>query len=178
VTVTGGEGTRVQIAEIRELIALLAESGIESLEFERDGCRLRLVRGGPAPAEPSRPAAAPPAPAPSAEPVPPAPDEVAAATGVPEAPPAAPSETASGDAVVELRSPIVGTFFSASRPGEPPFVEVGSRVAKGQVACIVEAMKVMNEIECEVDGEIVEVLVANGQPVEYGDVLFRIRLAA
>ena len=72
-------------------------------------------------------------------------------------------------------SPIVGTFYRAPSPGAPPFVEVGSKIAKGQVLCIVEAMKLMNEIESEIDAEVVEVLVANGQPVEFGERLFAIR---
>ena len=74
-----------------------------------------------------------------------------------------------------MHSPIVGTFYSAPSPDAPNFVEVGAKVQKGQVMCIVEAMKVMNEIESEIDGEVVEVLVSNSQPVEYGEVLFRLR---
>ena len=77
--------------------------------------------------------------------------------------------------LVEFHSPIVGTFYRALGPDAEPFVEVGSQVKKGQVLCIVEAMKVMNEIESEVEGEVVEVLVANGQPVEFGEILFRLR---
>jgi acetyl-CoA carboxylase biotin carboxyl carrier protein len=72
----------------------------------------------------------------------------------------------------------VGTFYRANSPSARPFVEVGDRVKKGQVLCIVEAMKLMNEIESECDGEVLEVLVANGQPVEYGEPLFRVRVAA
>ena len=97
---------------------------------------------------------------------------------VPAAPvaaePAAPVAAAE-NGLIDLDSPIVGTFFSASSPDAPPFVQVGSRVQKGQVVCIVEAMKVMNEIEAEFDGEVVEVIVSNGQPVEYGETLFRLR---
>jgi acetyl-CoA carboxylase biotin carboxyl carrier protein len=76
---------------------------------------------------------------------------------------------------VDLRSPIVGTFYRSASPESAAFVEVGSRVRKGQVLCIVEAMKLMNEIESEIDAEVVEIRVANGQPVEYGEVLFRLR---
>jgi acetyl-CoA carboxylase biotin carboxyl carrier protein len=94
----------------------------------------------------------------------------AAATASPEAPPSA-AETG----FVDLRSPIVGTFYRSASPEAAPFVEVGSRVRKGQVLCIVEAMKLMNEIESEIDAEVVEIRVANGQPVEYGEVLFRLR---
>jgi acetyl-CoA carboxylase biotin carboxyl carrier protein len=78
---------------------------------------------------------------------------------------------------VDVVSPIVGTFYRSPAPDEPPFVDVGSRIQKGQVVCIIEAMKVMNEIEAEVSGEIVEVLVQNGQPVEYGQPLMRVNPA-
>ena len=94
----------------------------------------------------------------------------AAAAGPPE-------DSAESAGLVELNSPIVGTFYSAAGPGVPNFAEVGSRVKQGQVLCIVEAMKVMNEIESEIDAEVVEVLVSNGQPVEFGEVLFRLRPA-
>jgi acetyl-CoA carboxylase biotin carboxyl carrier protein len=77
--------------------------------------------------------------------------------------------------LVDLTSPIVGTFYRQPSPGASSFVEVGDRVRKGQVLCIVEAMKLMNEIESEIDAEVVEILVANGQPVEFGEVLFRLR---
>jgi acetyl-CoA carboxylase biotin carboxyl carrier protein len=76
--------------------------------------------------------------------------------------------------LITITSPIVGTFYRASSPEAAPFVEVGSRVKKGQVLCIVEAMKLMNEIECEIDGTVIKVLVENGQPVEYGEPLFLI----
>ena len=75
-----------------------------------------------------------------------------------------------------MKSPIVGTFFRASEPGAPPFVEVGDMVKKGQVLCIIEAMKLMNEIDSEYDGEIVNIYVENGQPVQYGERLFAIRM--
>jgi acetyl-CoA carboxylase biotin carboxyl carrier protein len=77
-----------------------------------------------------------------------------------------------------VKSPIVGTFYRSSAPDAKPFVAPGDRVAKGQVLCIVEAMKLMNEIESDCDGEVLEVMVANGQPVEFGEPLFRIRTAA
>ncbi len=83
-------------------------------------------------------------------------------------------KTASDKKYHEIRSPIVGTFYRAPSPGAPPFVEKGDRVKKGQVLCIVEAMKVMNEIESDVDGTVVDILVENAQPVEYNQVLFLI----
>ena len=96
---------------------------------------------------------------------------------LPAAPSVAPAEaTQEEDAnVVFVTSPFVGTFYRSPSPEAPAFVEIGSRIRQGQVLCIIEAMKLMNEIESEVDGEIVEVLVENGKPVEYGDRLFRVR---
>lgn len=86
----------------------------------------------------------------------------------------APSAPAASD-LLEIRSPIVGTFYSAPSPDSPPFVSVGETIKKGDVLCIIEAMKLMNEIEAEVSGTIAEILVENGQPVEYDQVLYRIR---
>jgi len=156
----------VDSKEIRELIDLVSRSNFSTFELERNGFRIKLVKDAVAGAlRPATVAAAPsPAVVPSATPPP---------TAVPqETPPAA--------AVVEeelavLNSPIVGTFYSAPGPDAANFVDVGAQVKKGQVLCIVEAMKVMNEIESEIDGEVVEVLVKNGQPVEFGEVMFRLR---
>ncbi|HET6373078.1 MAG TPA: acetyl-CoA carboxylase biotin carboxyl carrier protein, partial [Candidatus Polarisedimenticolia bacterium] len=91
----------------------------------------------------------------------------AAATAVPA--------PAAGADIVQVTSPMVGTFYRASNPNAPPFAQPGDVVKKGQVLCIIEAMKLMNEIESEVSGEVVDIPVSNGQPVEYGEVLFRIR---
>jgi acetyl-CoA carboxylase biotin carboxyl carrier protein len=90
-------------------------------------------------------------------------------------PAAPPPAEAPGAGLVEMTSPIVGTFYRQPSPSAPPFVEPGTKVRKGQVLCVIEAMKLMNEIEAEIDAEVVEVLVANGQPVEFGEVLFRLR---
>ena len=76
---------------------------------------------------------------------------------------------------VEITAPMVGTFYRAPAPGEPPFVEVGSRIGQGQTVCILEAMKLMNELESEVSGEVIEILVENGTPVEFGEVLMRVK---
>ena len=104
--------------------------------------------------------------------------EVPSAPAVPLASAAgSPEDSAQAAGLFELNSPIVGTFYSAPGPGTANFVDVGSRVKQGQVLCIVEAMKVMNEIESEIDAEVVEILVWNGQPVEYGELLFRLRPA-
>ena len=154
--------------EIRELIELVSRSNFASFELQREGFKLKLVKetaaGAPAQlvTQPT-PAVVPPTVQPPGPAGAPAPDAAPAASGV--------------DGLVEVHSPIVGTFYSASGPESPPFVEVGSQITKGQVVCIVEAMKVMNEIEAEIDAEIVEILVDNGQPVEYGEVLFRVRPA-
>jgi acetyl-CoA carboxylase biotin carboxyl carrier protein len=152
--------------EIRELIELISRSNFQSFELEREGFRLRLVKGEPPTLPPAVIAAvAAHAPAEGAvapvEAAAPAPELLAAPTG--------------DDGLVTLPSPIVGTFYRSPGPEAPAFVEVGSRVKKGQTVCIVEAMKVMNEIESEIDGEVVQVAVANGQPVEYGEILFRLK---
>ena len=151
----------MNIDEIRELIKLVTDTGIAELEVQRgeDRVRIRKTSRGPrvgfhAP-EPEAGAAAP-------EPPPPAP---VAAT-----PP--PSET-NNDLLV--KSPIVGTFYEAASPGSAPFVRIGEAVQPGKVLCIIESMKLMNEIEAEVAGVVTSKLVANGQPVEYGEALFGIR---
>ena len=150
--------------EIRELIKLISNSNLSSLELEREGLKLKLVK------EQAAPPISVAAPLPTSEvPAAKSPEPVAAAAE----PAAEPTAAESGLHVVN--SPIVGTFYRAPSPEMPSFVEAGGRVKKGQVLCIVEAMKVMNEIECEIDGEVVEVLVANGQPVEYGEPLFHLR---
>ncbi|HKJ02322.1 MAG TPA: acetyl-CoA carboxylase biotin carboxyl carrier protein, partial [Longimicrobiales bacterium] len=83
-------------------------------------------------------------------------------------------ESSKDDGLVDITSPMVGTFYRAPAPDAPPYVEVGSKVSEGQTLCILEAMKLMNELECEVSGTVVEILVENAQPVEYGQVLFRV----
>ena len=158
--------------ELRELIELISRSNFVTFELEREGFKLKLQKGGAAP--PSQvvvvPAAAAPASgAPAGGPLVAAP----AAAPVPAAAAKAPEAADSG--LVEMTSPIVGTFYRQPSPSAPPFVEPGSKVRKGQVLCIIEAMKLMNEIEAEMDAEVVEILVASGQPVEFGEVLFRLR---
>ena len=148
--------------EIHELIELISRSSFSRFELERDGFKIKLVKAG---AGSTAPAAGPAAEVPSTPAAP-----AGAAAGPPE-------DSAESAGLVELNSPIVGTFYSAPGPGVPNFAEVGSRVKQGQVLCIVEAMKVMNEIESEIDAEVVGVLVSNGQPVEFGEVLFRLRPA-
>ena len=147
--------------DLKELMQYLENSSFVEFEIEREGLKLKLVRrtaaeANGAAAEPVRHAA----PATVPHPIP--------------APAPAPAAAAVDDAHL-VKSPIVGTFYRAAAPDAKPFVSPGDRVSKGQILCIVEAMKLMNEIESDCDGEILEALVANGQPVEYGEPLFRIR---
>ena len=161
--------------ELRDLIELISKSDFMTFELEREGFKLRLEkRGALGPSHvvhtpPSPPVSAVSAPAPS-HPVP------AQLPAVPAVSAAAQAPAAQADSgLVELMSPIVGTFFRQPSPTAAPFVEPGSKVKKGQVLCIIEAMKLMNEIEAEMDAEVVDILVANGQPVEFGEALFRLR---
>jgi acetyl-CoA carboxylase biotin carboxyl carrier protein len=160
--------------ELKELIEFLIEKDIAEFELERGDVKVRIKRGAEhvvAPAAPvthfavhTTPAAVP---------------EISASPTAPVAASAA-SENAAPTPAVEpglhtVHSPIVGTFYECPSPGSPPFVKPGDTVEVGQVLCIVEAMKLMNEIEADVAGEIVKKLVANGQPIEYGQELFVIR---
>jgi acetyl-CoA carboxylase biotin carboxyl carrier protein len=139
--------------EIRALLELLREYGLTEIEVEREGERLRLRRE-PVPPPPAL--AAPAASGPSR-----APEEVAAARG--------PVEAA---AVLTIDAPMVGTFYGAPAPDAQPYVREGDVVKKGQIVCIIEAMKLMNEIEAKVAGRVAKVLVESAQPVEYGQPLF------
>jgi acetyl-CoA carboxylase biotin carboxyl carrier protein len=139
--------------EIRRLADLLREYGLSEVEVEREGVRVRLRRE-PAPAAPAGPVLSGPA-----------------ASTV--AAPTASVEPGAGDAhLLTIEAPMVGTFYRAPSPDAPPFLRAGERVKKGQVVCIIEAMKLMNEIESKVTGRLVKVLVENAQPVEYGQPLF------
>jgi len=153
------------IEEIKELLRLFNESGVGELELQRGEDRLRIKKAA---AEPAVIAA--PAPMVVATPAPSAPPPVAAQMAPPPAIKPADPET---DQIL-VKSPIVGTFYEASSPDAPPFVKVGDSVQPGQVLCIIESMKLMNEIEAEVTGTIVAKLVENGRPVEYGEALFAI----
>ena len=150
-------------SQLRELIALLGDSDIQELKLEGDDFRLELRRNLPASQPQVVMQAAPAAMAPVAP---------AAAAAPSAAPPAAPAVR--GD-LVEITAPMVATFYRAPSPGDPPFVELGARINVGQTVCILEAMKLMNELESEVSGEVVEILVENGTPVEFGQVLMRVK---
>jgi acetyl-CoA carboxylase biotin carboxyl carrier protein len=148
---------------VTKLIELLSKSAIEELEIEEDGKRVRITKSPHANTAATTVVQMPPAPHTTGSPPVP---HVASAPPVPP-PPAAPTTK-----LHEIRSPIVGTFYRAPAPDAPPFVQVGSVVQQGTVLCIVEAMKLMNEIESDISGKIVQILVENQQPVEYDQVLF------
>ncbi|HEX2094894.1 MAG TPA: acetyl-CoA carboxylase biotin carboxyl carrier protein [Longimicrobiaceae bacterium] len=153
---------------LRGLIDAVDGSGIDSLEISRGGTRIRIAKTPP-PAPVA--AAAPALPAMEYSPPAAAPATATAQTGgAASAPAPAPARSN----LVEVKSPMVGTFYHAPAPEAPPYVEVGTRVSRGQTLCILEAMKLMNELEAEVSGVIREVCVENAEPVEYGQVLFRI----
>ncbi len=143
--------------EIRLLLAALQESDVAELTLEFKDFRLTLRKGIPAGLAPEAPPAAAPPPPPPAE-----------APSPPTALKSTPSHW------VDVTAPMVGTFYSAPAPGEADFVRVGQRVNKGQTLCIIEAMKLMNEIEAEAAGVVTEILVGNGQSVEFGQVLMRL----
>lgn len=167
----------IDLEFVRGLIAAVDDSGIDSLEINRAGTRIKISKT-PAPVVMSGGVVPSPIPASPA----PAPTVAAPGGGAPvaaEAPaaPAAAAPEASRN-LIEVKSPMVGTFYRAPAPEAPPYVEVGSTVSKGQTLCILEAMKLMNELEAEVDGIVREILVSNAEPVEYGQVLFRIEPTA
>jgi len=163
----------IDLDYVRGLIEAVDESGVDSLEISRAGTRIRIAK---TPNASNGTVAHVHAPAPAATPAP--------AQSNPAAPPAAPATAAGAaaeppqsDGLVEIRSPMVGTFYRSPSPDAPPYVEAGARVSKGQTLCILEAMKLMNELESEVAGVVREILIENSEPVEYGQVLFRIEPA-
>jgi acetyl-CoA carboxylase biotin carboxyl carrier protein len=165
----------IDLEFLRGLIGAVDESGIDSLEISRGGTRIRISKTPPpAPVHAAAPMAAP-----AHLQMPPAHD-----VGIPRA--AAPAggsaaaeapAAAAPSSLVEIKSPMVGTFYRSPAPEAPSYVEPGSRVTKGQTLCILEAMKLMNELESDVAGTVREICVENGEPVEYGQVLFRIEPA-
>ena len=150
----------VNLKELKELIALMNENQLAEVELEREGMKVRLRKAGEGPMGAgmvvervsSHPAAVPASPP----------------------PPAAPAKPAG----LEIKSPMVGTFYRAPAPESPPFVEVGQTIEVGQVLCIVEAMKLMNEIKSEVRGKLLQIPVENAQPIEFGQVLFVVQAAS
>jgi len=146
----------LDLQALRRLLRLLEKRNVAEFEFEDETVKLRLVRGGFAVT--AHVAAAQPAPL--------------AVAPIPTSVSSAPADDAG---VVFITSPFVGTFYRAPSPDAPPFVEIGSAIREGQALCIVEAMKLMNEIEADGPGAIVEILVENGKPVEFGQKLFKVR---
>jgi acetyl-CoA carboxylase biotin carboxyl carrier protein len=158
----------VDIADLKEILRILEAQDITEFELEQDGVKLRVCR-----ASASASAATAPAAAYLAAPAPAVPASLPPPVAAPVAP-AAPEPPENGTVV---KSPIVGTFYRSPDPNAPAFVSVGDKVKVGQILCIIEAMKLMNEIESELAGEVVKVHPENGQPVQYGDPLFTIRPA-
>jgi acetyl-CoA carboxylase biotin carboxyl carrier protein len=161
----------LDLEQLKHILGLVREHELAEFEIEQDGLRLKIRKNRAAPAggsgtspavahasavAPTVPTAAPVAAAPAAE--------------------TAAVQSVEGDIeLAVVKSPIVGTFYRSPEPGAPAFVEIGASVKKGQVLCIIEAMKLMNEIDSEYDGEIVNIYVESGQPVQYGERLFAIR---
>jgi len=154
----------MDLRKLKKLIDLVEDSGIAELEVTEGEEKVKIVKGGVVLSSPAVPVSVPPA------------QTIAAA---PAAAPAAASPAAASEAPTSLeghivKSPMVGTFYRAGAPGAKPFVEVGDTVKVGQTVCVIEAMKLMNEIEADKDGVIKAIMVENGQPVEYGEPLMMI----
>ena len=163
----------IDLRYVKKLIEMLDGSSVDSIEISSDkGMKLRLSKS--APQRGGMPLAAPVSMPQMLPGVPPAPYPTPAEGVAMAAAPAAAPATAARPDLLEVKSPMVGTFYAAPEPGAKPYVAVGGRVAKGQVLCIIEAMKIMNEIESEFAGVVVEVLAEDAHPVEYGQVLFRV----
>jgi acetyl-CoA carboxylase biotin carboxyl carrier protein len=154
----------MKLDDIKDILNLVREHDLAEFEIERDGLKVRVKKAG------QQIVLTPPAvPVAAAAPAP-----IAAA---PSSAPAAPPAIDDGVDLAVIKSPIVGTFYRSSEPGAKAFADVGDTVKKGQVLCIIEAMKLMNEIESDCDGEVVSVYVENGQAVQFGDRLFAVRLS-
>ncbi|MBN2022388.1 MAG: acetyl-CoA carboxylase biotin carboxyl carrier protein [Pirellulales bacterium] len=143
------------VRKIRRLIELMKEHDLSEIDLSQEGTRIQLRRGASPRAEAAPVAAAPPAP-------------------VVARPVAVASELSGGEGLVVIKSPIVGTFYAAPDPESPPYVKIGDHVGPETTVCLIEAMKVFNEIPAEVAGKVVSALVANGEPVEYGQPLFKV----
>jgi len=151
----------MDLDHLKQILDLVREHELSEFEVEQDGLRLKVKKHASGtvvtvPATVAAPLAPPPA-------------------GAPQSPVAVGGAPEVDVELAVVKSPIVGTFYRSAEPGAPPFADIGTTVKKGQVLCIIEAMKLMNEIDCEYDGEIVNVYVENGQPVQYGERLFAIR---
>lgn len=154
----------MDLSFIKSLIEAVDQSSIDSVELERGGTRVRISKTPPAVAATSGAVVSA---APASVPAPPPPVSAPSSGAEGSAP-------AAQDHLAEVASPMVGTFYAAPAPDAPPYVKVGQKVAVGDTLCIIEAMKLMNELEAEVAGTVAEIVVQNADPVEYGQVLFRI----
>ena len=150
----------MELKDIKAVIDLMRKNDLSVFEMEKDGFRLKLQKGSDQPVYSA------------AAPVQAAPPPAAAASAAGEAPAAAPEK---GGALKDVVSPMVGTFYRASSPDSPAFVDIGKEVSEETVVCIIEAMKVMNEIKAETKGVIAEIVAENGKPVQFGQVLFRVK---
>ncbi len=160
-----GRLTHMNLDDIREVLALVREHDLVELEIERDGLKIRVRKAG-------HPVAI----MPSAVPVPPIAGPVAATPLAAAGPSGAEPIAGDGVDLAVIKSPIVGTFYRSPDPDARAFVEVGDAIRKGQVLCIIEAMKLMNEIESDCDGELAAVYVDNGRPVQFGERLFSVKI--
>ncbi len=154
----------MDLKDIKDLIALMRKNDLSVFKMEKDGFKITLKRGNDfqpiitAPAPVALPGGLP----------------VAAPSASPESAPPASAEAKPSD-LKEITSPMVGTFYASPSPEAPPYAEVGTAISPGTVVCIIEAMKVMNEIKAEIAGTVVEVVAENGKPVQFGQVLFRVK---
>lgn len=153
----------MDIKDVRRLIDAVTSRDVEEFHYQEGDVSIRIKR-------PSAPALAA-----SVQPAAVQPSVHAPAANVPAQEPAAPAPSESEPSGHEVTAPIVGTFYSAPSPDDDPYVKVGSRVKQGETMCIIEAMKLMNEIEADASGVVTEILVQNEEPVEYGQALFRIK---
>ena len=176
---TGADGVGLSDEDVREILRIIDESQLDELRIEMPEFSLYVRRGGPPP-----PAAGPAAPsAPAREPEQAgeqAPEPLAPRAGASgrDSPATNVPAEGSADGVATIEAPMLGTFYRASAPGEPPFVEVGSRVDADTVVCLIEVMKMMNSVKAGVSGTVVEVCADNAQLVEYGEALFRVDASA
>ncbi|OPD53384.1 acetyl-CoA carboxylase biotin carboxyl carrier protein [Bacillus thuringiensis] len=159
-----------KIQEVRELIKLIDSSNIDEFEYKKDGTTIKMKKRGNEVVAVQAPAAKQ-----TMQPVAPVEVETTVAAAQAEAPKQEEKKTVQDENLHKITSPMVGTFYSSSSPDTPPYVSVGDRVSKDSIVCIVEAMKLFNEIDADVEGEIVEILVNNGQLVEYGQPLFLVK---
>ncbi len=159
----------MNLDDIKQVLELVREHDLAEFELERDGLKVRIRKSGPVGAAQHVVMVPPSVPMPASPP-----SAAPSAGGADTAPAAGPAS--GGLELAVIKSPIVGTLYRAPEPNAASFIELGSAVRKGQVLCIIEAMKLMNEIESDCDGEVAAIYVENGQPVQFGDRLFAIKV--